>query len=89
MVWILSVISPPVVTAQSGTAQTTQARQPTQQKKVTPEEEFKALLQKAEQGDAQAQFNLGVVYAYGLVGVPQDSAQALAWYRKAAEQGSG
>ena len=40
----------------------------------------------AEQGDAKAQFELGVMYATGL-GVPQDYAEAVKWYRKAAEQG--
>lgn len=40
----------------------------------------------AEQGDASAQFNLGVMYDNG-EGVPQDHQQAVAWYRKAAEQG--
>ncbi len=41
----------------------------------------------AEQGDAEAQFNLGVMYDKGQ-GVPQDYAQAAKWYRKAAEQGN-
>ena len=40
----------------------------------------------AEQGDAGAQNNLGVMYANGQ-GVPQDYAQALIWTRKAANQG--
>ena len=40
----------------------------------------------AEQGDAMAQFNLGVMYTNGR-GVAQDDKQAVAWYRKAAEQG--
>jgi TPR repeat protein len=40
----------------------------------------------AEQGDAKAQNNLGVMYEKGL-GVPQDYAEAVKWYRKAAEQG--
>jgi TPR repeat protein len=39
----------------------------------------------AEQGNVEAQFNLGVMYAQGK-GVPQDYAQAAAWYRKAADQ---
>jgi hypothetical protein len=43
-------------------------------------------LQSAEQGNADAQFNLGEIYAKGW-GVPQDDAQALAWHRKAAERG--
>ena len=42
--------------------------------------------QKADHGDASAQFALGVRYAFGL-GVPQDVTQAVAWYRKAADQG--
>ena len=40
----------------------------------------------AEQGDADAQNNLGVMYDDGR-GVPQDYAAAVSWYRKAAEQG--
>ena len=36
----------------------------------------------AEQGDADAQFNLGVMYANG-EGVPQDEAEAVRWYRLA------
>ncbi len=40
----------------------------------------------AEQGDADAQFSLGVMYADGQ-GVPKDEQQAVVWYRKAAEQG--
>ena len=41
----------------------------------------------AEQGDADAQFNLGVRYDIGL-GVPQDDAEAVRWYRLAADQGN-
>ena len=40
----------------------------------------------ADQGDADAQTNLGFLYANGH-GVAQDYAQALQWYRKAADQG--
>ena len=40
----------------------------------------------AEQGDAQAQNNLGFMYAEGQ-GVPQDDAEAVKWYRLAAKQG--
>ena len=39
----------------------------------------------AEQGHANAQVFLGLMYADG-DGVPQDDAEAVAWYRKAAEQ---
>ena len=39
----------------------------------------------AEQGDADAQFNLGVMYDKG-EGVPQDDKTAVKWYRLAAEQ---
>ena len=40
----------------------------------------------AEQGDALAQYNLGVMYDNG-EGVPEDDAEAVRWYRMAAEQG--
>jgi TPR repeat protein len=40
----------------------------------------------AEQGDANAQYNLGKLYYHGW-GVPQDYGQARDWYRKAAAQG--
>jgi clan AA aspartic protease (TIGR02281 family) len=40
----------------------------------------------AEQGDARAQFNLGIMH-YNGKGVAQDYAAATRWYRKAAEQG--
>ena len=41
----------------------------------------------AEQGDADAQFNLGKMYAEGQ-GVPQADTEALKWYRRAADQGN-
>ena len=40
----------------------------------------------AEQGSAEAQHGLGVMYAEGR-GVAQDEAEAVRWYRQAAEQG--
>ena len=40
----------------------------------------------AEQGEAFAQYNLGVMYENG-VGVPENVADAVKWYRLAAEQG--
>ena len=40
----------------------------------------------AEQGQAHAQSNLGVMYTNGQ-GVKRDHAEAVRWYRKAAEQG--
>ena len=42
----------------------------------------------ADQGDADAQYNLGVMYNNG-DGVPQDYAEAMKWHRKAADQGNG
>jgi hypothetical protein len=40
----------------------------------------------AELGDAEAQFNMGVMYDEG-AGVQQDLVTAAEWYKKAAEQG--
>ena len=41
---------------------------------------------KADQGDAQAQYNLGVMYMIG-IGVVKDEVEAVEWFRKAADQG--
>ena len=40
----------------------------------------------ADQGDASALYNLGIMYATG-EGVPQNDAEAVRWYQMAAEQG--
>lgn len=40
---------------------------------------------KAEKGDAQSQYALGSAFDFGLL-VPKDHAEAVRWYRKAAEQ---
>ena len=47
---------------------------------------MKLLRPLAEQGNAEAQYNLGVMYAEGK-GVPQDDRAAVQWWRKAAAQG--
>jgi len=47
---------------------------------------LKKLRPMAEQGNADAQLRLGLMYREGK-GVPQDDKQALAWLSKAAEQG--
>jgi TPR repeat protein len=47
---------------------------------------LKEWLPLAEQGKAQAQFNLGLLYQRGQ-GVPQDYTEAGDWYRQAAAQG--
>ena len=50
-------------------------------------EAYKLFLPLAEQGVAEAQYNLGVMYDKGL-GVPQDYKEAVKWFRLAAEQGN-
>jgi TPR repeat protein len=47
---------------------------------------LKLLRPLADQGDAAAQSDLGLMYADHR-GVPQDYGQAMAWYRRAADQG--
>ncbi len=47
--------------------------------------EFRLL---AEQGHAEAQLYLGIMYSQGL-GVPKDFVQAYRWYTLAADQGNG
>jgi len=50
---------------------------------VTHEKNFRA---SAEQGNAEAQYNLAMIYDRG-IGVKNDDSEALKWYLKAAEQG--
>jgi TPR repeat protein len=50
------------------------------------EQAFPVCSKAAEQGDAAAQCNLGLMYDRG-EGVQRDDAEAVKWYRKAAEQG--
>ena len=47
---------------------------------------FQLFQPKANQGHADAQFNLALLYYHG-VGTPQDTRHAIYWYTKAAEQG--
>jgi TPR repeat protein len=47
--------------------------------------EIDALRARAEQGHADAQYTLELMYDNG-EGVPQDDAEAVRWYRLAAEQ---
>jgi TPR repeat protein len=49
-------------------------------------EAVKRLRKSAEQGDTEAQRELGVWYEHGIE-VEQDMAEDAKWYRKAAEQG--
>ena len=42
----------------------------------------------AEQGDVEAQVMLGILYKAGQGVVPQDDAEAVKWYRLAADQGA-
>ena len=52
----------------------------------TQDDSIEAIRTRANAGDAEAQFNLGLMYASG-EGVPQDDVEPVAWYRQAAEQG--
>jgi uncharacterized protein len=45
------------------------------------------LLERARNGEVDAQFELGKNYETGRIGLPKDFAQAQYWYRKAADQG--
>ena len=54
--------------------------------KAPPSDALESLRQRAGQGDARAQVELGSRYEHGN-GVARDYAEARRWYRKAAEQG--
>ena len=46
-------------------------------------------VQSAEQGDAEAQFQLGVMHGCGFGGFKQDDPESAKWLRLAGEQGDG
>ena len=48
--------------------------------------DFDETMALAKRGNAYAQFNLGLMYEFG-EGVPENYAEAVKWYRKAADQG--
>ena len=56
------------------------------QEDIPTPEQVRENIRKAEQGNAEAQSVLGLMYSLGL-GVSQDSQEAVKWYRRAAEQG--
>ena len=60
-------------------------RDPSQGQTQT-EDTVEAIRLAADQGDAAAQYNLGIAYAEGL-GVPRDETEAARWFRLAADQG--
>jgi uncharacterized protein len=47
------------------------------------------LLERAQKGDAEAQFELGKDYETGRIGLKQNWAEAKHWYEEAANQGDG
>ena len=49
-------------------------------------DEARLTRQRAEKGDANAEYELGRMYVFGR-GVPQDYAEAKSWFQKAADQG--
>jgi TPR repeat protein len=63
-----------------------QIQQASPEPKPTPEQQFKTVQLKAEQGDAEAEFTLGGMYTNGY-GVWQDYEQAAIWFQKAAVHG--
>ena len=62
------------------------ARDQLSREQVQSQDDAQTVRRAAEQEDAAAQSNLGIMYANG-EGVPQDHAEAVQWYRLAADQG--
>lgn len=52
---------------------------------IPPETRASEMLAEAEQGNLESQYTLAALYELGL-GVPEDPAEAVAWYRTAAEK---
>jgi TPR repeat protein len=61
------------------------AASPQSKENLAPDAPLEKIRAAAQNGDPEAQLNLGVCYAQG-EGVPKDYAEAVKWFRKAAEQ---
>ena len=53
---------------------------------LSAQDNLDAVRQAADQGDAEAQYNLGVMYNTGM-GVLKDDAEAVRWFQLSADQG--
>ena len=49
--------------------------------------EADTLMENARRGDAEAEYALGEAFAKGAAGIPKNTVEAAAWFRKAADQG--
>lgn len=72
--WIQSIRKLPSIRARSGKSD------------KTGENGIQSVRRKAEEGDADEQFHLGLIF-YKAKGVPQDYTEAAKWFHRAAEQG--
>ena len=54
-------------------------------RRMEEEEEVAAKRKKAEEGDADAMYDLGLWYTHGAKGLPEDMQQACEWFRRASE----
>lgn len=68
----------------SGPASAAPRQEAQTQAQESTESNLAELRRKAEAGDAKAQYNLGICYTFGQ-GVPKDAAEAVKWFRKAAD----
>jgi len=50
------------------------------------EREYSGTLRLAKQGDAKAQYSLGLMYFWGNCGAPKDIVKTMKWWGRAAEQ---
>ena len=80
------IINETLVEAPKANSSTTYGSKKTQTKEEAEVEAMRLRKLSAEQGDAAAQYNLGICY-YNGQGVAQDYVEAVRWFRKAAEQG--
>ncbi|MBQ6669472.1 MAG: sel1 repeat family protein [Deltaproteobacteria bacterium] len=64
----------------------TKPKAPPQAKQDLSQTYVKALIRLAEQGNAKAQYSLGILHGSGKI-LPQNNEQAVFWYHKAAQQG--
>ncbi len=72
--------------SQIATQKTSAQQQSAKKTSTISSEQIDSIVKKAEEGDAQSQLALGVLYVRGVSGFPKDNEKALDWISKAAMQ---
>ncbi|MGQ0764023.1 MAG: tetratricopeptide repeat protein [Acidobacteriota bacterium] len=85
----LAILIFALTAAGSAVAQSWNLQELTKEAKALKPADIEGVRARAQSGEAQAQFLLGLAFEFGYAGLTKDPVEALRWFRKAADQGIG